>query len=183
MNVDDDHAEHPPPLKRALEPDPRPPHGPETSFPSRPAFLATTSSSPLATHRSPVLPYPPTAPRVASSPTSAPFGVGSDSGFRRRSNASADSMDSYHGHIYLTDRSAVQGSTMRPGLPTGAPGETPVKLTPITGRVSKAKKGIPVHECDICQPPKVRLVFATKHWKFTNKEQNFTRAEHLRLVI
>jgi hypothetical protein len=31
----------------------------------------------------------------------------------------------------------------------------PIKLTPITGRVSRAKKGIPVYTCDICKPPKV----------------------------
>ncbi|KAI1284123.1 hypothetical protein F5Y07DRAFT_394055 [Xylaria sp. FL0933] len=48
---------------------------------------------------------------------------------------------------------------------TSVPGESniPVKLTPITGRVSRAKKGVPVHTCDICKPPKT-----------------FTRAEHLR---
>ncbi|RYC55318.1 hypothetical protein CHU98_g10890 [Xylaria longipes] len=42
---------------------------------------------------------------------------------------------------------------------SSAPGESsiPVKLTPITGRVSRAKKGVPVHICD-----------------------TFTRAEHLR---
>ncbi|KAI1359628.1 hypothetical protein F5Y08DRAFT_332178 [Xylaria arbuscula] len=49
-------------------------------------------------------------------------------------------------------------------MPTG-PGEEdiPVKLTPINGRVSRAKKGVPIHICDICKPPK-----------------SFTRAEHLR---
>jgi hypothetical protein len=31
----------------------------------------------------------------------------------------------------------------------------PVKLTPITGRVSRAKKGVPVHTCESCKPPKV----------------------------
>ncbi|PSR98986.1 hypothetical protein BD289DRAFT_65961 [Coniella lustricola] len=41
--------------------------------------------------------------------------------------------------------------------------DMPVKLTPITGRVSRAKKGVPVHVCDTCNPPKT-----------------FTRAEHLR---
>ncbi|KAI0453435.1 hypothetical protein F5B21DRAFT_505296 [Xylaria acuta] len=48
---------------------------------------------------------------------------------------------------------------------SSAPGESsiPVKLTPITGRVSRAKKGVPVHICDVCKPPKT-----------------FTRAEHLR---
>jgi hypothetical protein len=29
------------------------------------------------------------------------------------------------------------------------------KITPKTGRVSKAKKGLPVHVCEICNPPKV----------------------------
>ncbi|KAI0913943.1 hypothetical protein F4823DRAFT_558526 [Ustulina deusta] len=48
---------------------------------------------------------------------------------------------------------------------SSVPGESniPVKLTPITGRVSRAKKGVPVHTCEICKPPKT-----------------FTRAEHLR---
>ncbi|KAH8820992.1 fungal-specific transcription factor domain-containing protein [Xylogone sp. PMI_703] len=41
--------------------------------------------------------------------------------------------------------------------------DIPVKYTPVTGRVSKAKKGVPVHTCSLCRPPKT-----------------FTRAEHLR---
>lgn len=39
--------------------------------------------------------------------------------------------------------------------PTSPGAEMPVKLTPITGRVSRAKKGVPVHTCDLCRPPKV----------------------------
>ncbi|KAI0813423.1 hypothetical protein GGR55DRAFT_687682 [Xylaria sp. FL0064] len=39
----------------------------------------------------------------------------------------------------------------------------PVRLMPVPGRVSRAKKGVPVHTCEICRPPKT-----------------FTRAEHLR---
>ncbi|KAI1130868.1 hypothetical protein F5Y10DRAFT_103811 [Nemania abortiva] len=39
----------------------------------------------------------------------------------------------------------------------------PPKLTPITGRVSRAKNGIPLHVCELCRPPKT-----------------FTRVEHLR---
>jgi hypothetical protein len=31
-----------------------------------------------------------------------------------------------------------------------------MRLTPITGRVSRAKKGVPVHVCDLCKPAKVR---------------------------
>lgn len=34
--------------------------------------------------------------------------------------------------------------------------DVPVKYTPITGRVSRAKKGVPVHTCEICRPVKVR---------------------------
>ncbi|KAG9237562.1 hypothetical protein BJ875DRAFT_481202 [Amylocarpus encephaloides] len=39
----------------------------------------------------------------------------------------------------------------------------PVKYTPVTGRISRAKKGVPVHTCETCIPAKT-----------------FTRAEHLR---
>lgn len=41
--------------------------------------------------------------------------------------------------------------------------DPPVKLTPITGRVIRARKRVPYHTCDVCQPPKT-----------------FTRAKHLR---
>lgn len=41
--------------------------------------------------------------------------------------------------------------------------DIPLKYTPVTGRISRAKKGVPVHTCDICRPVKT-----------------FTRAEHLR---
>jgi hypothetical protein len=27
--------------------------------------------------------------------------------------------------------------------------------TPVTGRISRAKKGVPIHTCDICRPVKV----------------------------
>ncbi|KAI1490103.1 hypothetical protein F5X96DRAFT_637988 [Biscogniauxia mediterranea] len=58
------------------------------------------------------------------------------------------------------------GRTNMPSRPVpNVPGEgnLPIKLTPITGRVSRAKKGMPVHTCEICRPSKT-----------------FTRAEHLR---
>lgn len=32
--------------------------------------------------------------------------------------------------------------------------ESSVKLTPITKRISRAKKGVPVHVCELCKPPK-----------------------------
>ncbi|KAH9900237.1 hypothetical protein F4778DRAFT_782345 [Xylariomycetidae sp. FL2044] len=52
---------------------------------------------------------------------------------------------------------------MMPVPGTSGEGGAHVRLTPITGRVSRAKKGVRVHTCDICRPPKT-----------------FTRAEHLR---
>lgn len=54
------------------------------------------------------------------------------------------------------------GHPTRP-MPPHPPNESPVRLTPITGRISRAKKGQPVHICEVCRPPKT-----------------FTRAEHLR---
>jgi Zinc finger, C2H2 type len=46
-------------------------------------------------------------------------------------------------------------------MPRNVMHESGVRLTPITGKVSRAKKGVPVHKCNMC--PKT-----------------FTRAEHLR---
>ncbi|KAI0885702.1 uncharacterized protein GGS22DRAFT_161661 [Annulohypoxylon maeteangense] len=85
----------------------------------------------------------------------------------RRSTTSSESMDpgGYGGHA----QSSSSGGGMPPSMPSrpmgNATGEgsMPVKLTPITRRVSRAKKGVPVHTCEICKPPKT-----------------FTRAEHLR---
>lgn len=33
-----------------------------------------------------------------------------------------------------------------------------VKYTPVTRRISKAKKGVPVHTCDGCDPPKASFL-------------------------
>ncbi|KAK0644518.1 hypothetical protein B0T16DRAFT_460564 [Cercophora newfieldiana] len=99
---------------------------------------------------------------AAAAPTSRPPA-------RRRSTASVDSMDQ------TGYGSAASSSSMGHGLhhPNNQPmrpmplhpqgNEIPMRLTPITGRVSRAKKGVPVHVCDLCKPAKT-----------------FTRAEHLR---
>ncbi|KAM3511393.1 hypothetical protein MY11210_004943 [Beauveria gryllotalpidicola] len=79
-------------------------------------------------------------------------------GGRRESGGNEPVAYSYsHGQSYGA------GPDMRPMMPAGTMGEPGVKLTPITGRVSRAKKGVPVHTCEICRPPKT-----------------FSRAEHLR---
>lgn len=87
---------------------------------------------------------------------------------RRRSNTSTDSMDTSlygqpqaYGHGYGHPfgqgyPSSSSGGPPRPhyGQPSGS-NEAPVKLTPVTGKPSRARKGLSVHVCDECQPPKV----------------------------
>lgn len=82
---------------------------------------------------------------------------------RRQSSTSVDSMDP-HGYGSAASSSSVGGGPGSGGYPIHAPRrpmgtspgpEVPVRLTPITGRVSRAKKGVPVHICNQCNPPKV----------------------------
>ncbi|KAF9882309.1 C2H2 finger domain-containing protein [Colletotrichum karsti] len=73
---------------------------------------------------------------------------------------------SNYGHGYAGPSAGGYDPSGAPSRPFSNPppgSDVPVKLTPITGRVSRAKKGMKVHTCDICRPPKT-----------------FTRAEHLR---
>ncbi|KAI3394682.1 hypothetical protein diail_2429 [Diaporthe ilicicola] len=79
---------------------------------------------------------------------------------RRESNTSVDSMDQ-HGYGSAASSSSMGGASggglppNHPRRPMGSPNpEVPIRLTPITGRVSRAKKGVPVHTCDMCNPPK-----------------------------
>jgi hypothetical protein len=75
---------------------------------------------------------------------------------RRRSSASGEGMDFSSGYqAGSSDQASESGSTQRSfgGSQQGA--DVPVKYTPVTGRVSRAKKGVPVHTCDICRPVKV----------------------------
>ncbi|KAK3994636.1 hypothetical protein QBC44DRAFT_236024 [Cladorrhinum sp. PSN332] len=84
---------------------------------------------------------------------------------RRTSTTSTDSMDRSQGYGSAASSSSMGGGggPMRP-MPQQPPtSDMHVRLTPITGRVSRAKKGVPVHVCDVCKPHKT-----------------FTRAEHLR---
>lgn len=63
---------------------------------------------------------------------------------RRRSNASTDSTDSRY------RPGQASSSSMSPYTSGRSSGEPHVKLTPITKRISKAKKGVAVHVCDQC---------------------------------
>ena len=85
-----------------------------------------------------------------------------DTAARRRSTTSNESMDQTgYGSAASSSSMGTGGlhrsnTPMRPMRSQPSVGDIPLKLTPITGRVSRAKKGVPVHTCDICKPPKVR---------------------------
>ncbi|KAG5927687.1 hypothetical protein E4U42_001927 [Claviceps africana] len=88
---------------------------------------------------------------------------------RREKDASTDSTDSHHGSAHgrrhghgrghrqghISNQPQTGSFPNVPSRPPGSQQETPVKLTPITGRVSRAKKGVPVHTCEMCRPHKV----------------------------
>ncbi|KAJ4125017.1 hypothetical protein NW768_009358 [Fusarium equiseti] len=76
---------------------------------------------------------------------------------RRRSNMSVDSNDMSYGS---SQHDPSSNTSMRPFTASGG-SEPHVRWTPITGKISKAKKGVPVHKCHQCH-------------------KTFTRAEHLR---
>ncbi|KAK3402134.1 hypothetical protein B0T20DRAFT_451013 [Sordaria brevicollis] len=95
-----------------------------------------------------------------TAPSSVPPNIHTRSTMRRRSTASNDSVDqtgyasassSSLGGNYHQSNTSMRPMPSQPHTP-----ELPMRLTPITGRVSRARKGIPVHVCDICRPPKVR---------------------------
>jgi hypothetical protein len=75
---------------------------------------------------------------------------------RRRSSATEEGMDFTFGYqAGGSSQASKSGSPSRPSRGSEPAEGVPVKYTPITGRVSKAKKGVPVHTCDICRPVKV----------------------------
>lgn len=164
MNVEDDHQDSRP-LKDGKDSGPRPLQDPESSTFSSSASSRHASQVSLASN----LAYAPDQSRSPSSRTLHPFvadtptsssqarGSSSASTSRRRSNTSTDSMDSPYasGHGYPGMSSS--GPHMRSYPASNSGGDVPVKYTPVTGRVSRAKKGVPVHTCEVCQPPKVYI--------------------------
>lgn len=74
---------------------------------------------------------------------------------RRRSSAIEKVMDYPTGYQMGMGSSSKSGSPSRMSRGSENPELVPVKYTPITGRVSKAKKGVPVHTCEQCRPVKV----------------------------
>lgn len=177
MNIDEDSFDSDP-LKRAKESVPRSSRAPD-SIPSTSSYASPTESSfppsseKLPTQRPSTLSH---HPSVTASPSPGPSNPDS----RRRSNTSSDSMDPFYygqGHGYASGSMASSATDPRAYPATAPPNESPFKLTPITGRVSRAKKGVPVHICQECTKVSRTLTFATNK---ANPYQTFTRAEHLR---
>ncbi|KAK6583878.1 hypothetical protein PZA11_003608 [Diplocarpon coronariae] len=74
---------------------------------------------------------------------------------RRRSGAVEDGMHPTSGHKAAA--SNPESLSKSPGYASrGLAAGMPVKYTPVTRRVSRAKKGMPVHTCGICRPVKTQ---------------------------
>lgn len=115
------------------------------------AAAAASSTGQRSTSPSRVVPTFPGEDPTSSSPRSTRV--------RRHSAASDDSMDQA-GYGSAASSSSRGGGRHPPRTPMrpmpSAPGvDGPVKLTPVTRRISRAKKGVPVHVCETCRPPKV----------------------------
>jgi hypothetical protein len=68
--------------------------------------------------------------------------IGEPMGFQSAYRAGSSELASTPGS---THQSSPRGSESRPD----------VKYTRVTHRISKAKKGVRIHTCDVCNPPKV----------------------------
>lgn len=66
----------------------------------------------------------------------------------------------------------AQGSITSSGRPTFRGVESEVRLTPVTGRVSRAKKGQPVHVCEICDPPRVVITMLKIFTTFADRSRS-----------
>jgi len=171
MNVDEDSLDTSESHKRSQDTTLLSSHAPASTAPT--TSYTSSVNQVFATSSPPTHSFYPSAAgpaRTAYSfgleiaPTSS-TGVANNSD-RRISNTSTESMDSSyypqsHGHGYDGHPGSSSAGMSRSQI-QGHESETP-KLTPITGRVSRARKGMPVHMCELCSPPKP-----------------FTRAEHLR---
>lgn len=90
--------------------------------------------------------------RTSNSPAQSTSSL--QTGGRRRSSAASDTMDySFNSGPSLPASSS--GSPRQSSRGSEPVSDMPIKYTPVTGRVSRAKKGVPVHTCEICMPAKV----------------------------
>lgn len=170
MNVDEDNFDsdsH----KRAQDADPRSARA-SASTPSTSSYSSATNP-PFASSSSAIHSFNPSSSTgplsraahsvVAEAPSSSSSPGTVTANLRRVSSTSTESMDSsyyaqsqghgqgYDGHPMSSSAGPSRSHMMGAGGVDGPP-----RLTPITGRVSRAKKGQPVHVCELCRPPKVR---------------------------
>ena len=108
---------------------------------------------------------------------------------RRRSSSTSDSMEQsnqLHGQPGASSSGTMNPSStpMRPfsATPPGGDGQLQVKFTPVTGRISRAKKGLAVHNCQLCHKVRKDASYSNSQRQLTC-EKTFTRAEHLRYVV
>lgn len=123
-------------------------HPPADPHGKRPAEASAITPAPAFSHH-----------QSQSASSSSPYMVSP-----QHISASFDPMDHHgYGSAAASSSSSMGGGagsggypSNHPRRPMGSPNpDIPIKLTPITGRVSRAKKGVPVHVCDTCNPPKV----------------------------
>lgn len=105
----------------------------------------------------------------------------------------ADQQGYAYGHHAVSSPMGAPAMTAPAGMgsyeavPEGQAGSSSVKYTPVTGRVSKALKGVPVHTCNDCVPPRVSVVSGCRgSWLYWVEQlltywyQTFSRNEHLK---
>lgn len=123
-----------------------------------PVPVATQGSSTTTTASTAVAAAAAAAPLAPSSAAAtAKTGTTTSKPSLRSSTTVNDPMDrSRYGSV--SSASTVSNAGLQRPAPPSNLSPTPYtpKYTPKTGRVSKAKKGLPVHVCDICRPIKVR---------------------------
>ncbi len=114
-----------------------------------------------------------------SKPAAQPTAVARQNVARRRSSTAGESMD-FSGFPHGgSNQPSTSGSPPQSSRGSEPAADMPVKYTPVTGRISRAKKGVPVHTCDVCRPVKVHSPSLSGDHVLMML-QTFTRAEHLR---
>jgi hypothetical protein len=103
----------------------------------------------------------PTVSNSSSPQPSPPLPASTARQSKRRRKVNDDSMDRTR-YVPAGPSPSPGGSLQRPmPLHSLAASQFGPRITPKTGRVSKAKKGLPVHVCNICRPPKVWMPLMT----------------------
>ena len=125
----------------------RPSIAPSSATPSPPIDDNIKGKAPIRRRRSNRVAKP-----IATHPTSSRPSI-----TRRRSSAAGEAMDFSPGfQAGGSNQASTTGSPQQSSRGSEPAADMPVKYTPVTGRISRAKKGVPVHICDICRPVKVR---------------------------